>query len=250
MRKTDIKVISELEKNSLISKSIESQILKERSLIGKQQLLADTLVSISSKRTNQARDHMLILLLYLHRSNERVTASLQQELASGKKLLSRRIEKTCNHAVKKELQKNLWKVAEHHFRKGNLHLKHFNQKNTSSPAHAVMARYHHSNANDIYQILVRKDILTILKKLAFTKLAETYAQILLCCKQVDRTIEKAVNDLRKNGSARLSAKNMAMSITNERIALQHFATNYSKSLIHSAEYVDHMNNRFILYHHR
>ncbi len=252
MKKSTIQRLAKLESSVYLDKRVLNSIEKEKSLIGKQLLILEQIKIAAKVRSQAGRNQLLALLYRLHQVNKQIEDSLKAELKSKAMTLTKRV----NTGLKKkevlnDFHANIWRLAESHFRKGNLHMQKVQHEKKATHQHASIAYQHHARAKKIYDSMLRKDSKVILKKLAHKKLSDTYKQIMDRTKLLDKIIEDLVNAIEKQSKAiRIRIKNVEKLVNEENDLLIHFATNYSKSLIHSAEFVDKLNNKAVLYEHK
>lgn len=256
LSKTDIRSIGQMYKNLdekiIVDKKILDSIDNEKSIIGKQLLIGDQLQVVMKKVSNKgAKNQLIFYLVRLFNYNTQVYESLKLELKNDGKLLGNRVKNGFQKKdIHKEMCKNILKIANKHFNIGKQHLKGFNPQDKSTHRHGHMAMHHKVKAEGLYDTLVSKDIKQVIKRLALVKLTNTYKKMITRCGEIASLIVKTLKTVKKSNQLKLYIHEINRYIAEQNLALRHFAINYSKSLIHAAEYIDNLNNKIILYTHR
>jgi len=242
------KMYEDFEKATIIDKKILNSIDREKSLIGKSLIICDQLAAIQKKKGKEARGQNILFLIRLFRYNTQVYESLKKELAKEKELLKKRVNKGFrSSSVHEEIYKNVLKVADQHFSIGKKHLKQFKSKDESTHKHGHMALHHKKKAEDIYDTLLGKDIKKVIKRLAIVKLAETYELLIKICNELSTELNKTIKSAKKGNKIAASIEKICVLCHRQNLTLKHYAVNYSRAMIHSAEYIDNLRNKVIIY---
>ena len=246
------KIYKEIEETTIMDKKILNSIDKEKSIIGKELLICEQLHIIERELPNKEASSQLILyLIRLLKYNNQVHDSIKKELSNDKKLLKSRVNKAFSaNDIHQEIYNSVLKIADKHFNLGRKHMKKFKVNDSKTHHHAQYALHHKTKAEDLYDTLMGKDIKKVIKQLALTKLSEIYTKMNKKGEETSSLIIKTVKKLEKGNKVKTPIHDINKNILEQNLALRHFATNYSKTLIHSAEYIDNLSNKIILYHHK
>jgi hypothetical protein len=250
------KVYKDIESTTIVDPKILNAIDKEKSVLGKEILLCHQLHTVyNDLPKKEAKSQMVLYFIRLFMYNNQILESVSKELADDNKLLKKRVNKEFKeNAVHKEIHKKLVSIADKHLKLSKHHFKKFDHKKTDTRHHIMRADHHRTRAEDIYDNLLHKDAKKMIKTLVLKKLVKIYEKIVLSCDETAMKISDAIKLLDGKGSIKGKVKKLLYDI-HKAIELQggylrHFAVNYSKSMVHSAEYIDDLKNKIILYHHK
>jgi len=238
---------ADIEKHTISDKRILSRIEKEGSLLGKERIICDQLSSFSKKSSKNTRMQLILMLIRLYKTNTQIVESLEKELKNDKKLLKKRVSQKLKK-VHAELHGNLLTVAGRHTKAARVHYGKYIPEKSSTHGHYHIASHHKKKAENLYKFLMSRGAREMLKKVATVKLEKVYKELISDSKKIAAAIEKDVSAIEKNRKVDLDY--IRYLVNRQIIALSHFATNYSKSLIHTAQFVDNLSNKIILYHHK
>jgi hypothetical protein len=166
----------------------------------------------------------------------------------------KRIEKEFKKdKVHKELYNSILSVADEHFKTGKNHVEQYDETDKKTHHHAHMALHHKTKAEELYDILLAKDVRKVLKHLALTKFSEVCEKLIENSEEIAANIQKAADYAEKNKTGE-ELNNCLYHINHkvleQNLVLRHFALSYSKALIHSAEFLDSQSDKIILYVHK
>lgn len=245
------KMYHEIEKSAIIDKKIQKSLETEKSYIGKELLLCDQVYAIHDKLP-KAKYQIILYLIRLFKYNNQIYESLKRELANDKNLLQKRINKTFKEKnAHGEIYLNILKLANKHFIKGKTYLKNFDEDDASTHHHAHLSLHHKNKAEELYNELLAKDVKRVIKHLALVKLSEVYAHMMLKCEHLSKLIPEVIKKIEQaHAEIQNDLYNIHRLVAEQNLSLRHFAINYSKSLVHAAEYMDNLSNRVILYEHK
>ena len=244
------KMYQDIEENTILDDKLLKEIEKEESMIGKELLLGEQISLLSTKLPNkEARNQLILYLIRLFKYNNQVYEALSMELKDDRKLLKSRVNKGFKEKnIHDELYKQVLKIADRHFQIGKKHLKQFKEK--KEDYHGQLAFHHKVKAEELYDILLGKDVRKVIKHLALTKLTHTYEKLIRNSEESSTLVNQVIKKAEKKSNILKQIKEINNNIQEQNLALRHFATNYSKSLIHTAEYVDKLSNKIIIYRHK
>jgi hypothetical protein len=254
--KKDIKRMEQLykdvEKFTIIDKKILDSIDREKCILGKELMLCEQIHAVnSSVLGKEARYQIILYLIRLFSYNLQVHQSLTKELENDKELLKKRVEKAMREKkVHNEIFDSVMKVADNHFNSGKEHLKHIRKEDSSTHYHAHLALNHKNKAEELYNTLMDKNIKRVMQKVAMIKLESTYKKLLEKCESLASMISQSIRSLEKGTQKNMSFHHLTQQVFEQNLLLRQFAVNYSKSLVHAAEYRDHLNNKIVIYVHR
>jgi hypothetical protein len=245
------KIYSKIEP-PIVEKKILTSIEKETSLIGKELLICDQLQAIKHKYPEKQSKNLLIFyVMRLSKYNEQVIKSLNKELEGEKNLLKRRVSRVLiEKDVQKELYKNILKAADKHYTSGKGHLSQFDGKDENTYHHASLAHHHKERAEDLYSALLDKNLIKVLQHLAFVKLGNIYSQIIGKASELSSILELTAKTVTKGKQVDVKIHEVHRLVAEQNLYLRHFAINYSKSLVHAAEFMDESESKVILYKHK
>jgi len=230
------------------------KIEKEESHIGKLSLLSGQLnVVYHSLPSEEARKQIIFFLDRISEYNTQIQAGLKKELAKDNKELKRKItSKFRKKPVYLEVLNNIHSIAKRHHDLGKKHLAKYKENDKSTYIHGHLAKHHSVHAKNMYDIILRKDVKKILQLMAIKLLAESYSKVLNASMQISKDSKEAARIAKsKKGLAKLRQKFISINanVMHQDLILRHFAANYSRTLIHSAELIDNLNKKFVLYTH-
>lgn len=241
----------DIEKYTISDKRVLNSIDREESVMGKQLLICEQLQQIETKLpSKEAKNQLILYLIRLFKYNAQIYESVKKELDDDSKLLKKRVEIGFKKGASKEIYNNVLRVADHHFKIGKEHLNQLKPQDATTHHHANLALRHKNEAEELYNLLTEKGVRRVIKRLALMKLTDTYKKLIERCEALVKVVSSTVRIIESGKKATTEVYEIHRFVVEQNLILRHFALNYSKSLIHSAEYIDFLNNRVVLYHHK
>lgn len=245
------KVEKELAQNNevYIDKSVNKEIDREISNLGKEKLIADHINNLARNYDEHARDKLLFLLVKLYSLNMQVHESLIRELKSNKKLLIKRItDKITKGKVHKDLYKKLLAIANKHYEFVKNYAKHFNPKKKYAPSLVSSVVDHKRKAEAIYNALTNIKVRKTLHGVLLHKLDDVFQSLINSTADLSNKIAEVAKQVSNDNLRDLknSAEEIDSIISSKVDVLREFAYKYSYNVIHSDHFFDFDGNRIIL----